>query len=93
MVEHALSPINRVCRARVVRAFPNPASANRLVGAVLADMHACDRRHLGESSMALLDSYGDNGPIAATDSGDEAARTTSKPAGRRPARRPEIMEL
>ena len=43
--------------------------------------------------MALLYPDSDNGAIAAIDSGEEAPRTTSQPAGRRPARRPETMEL
>ena len=38
--------------------FPNEASAIRLVGAILADLHdewqATDRRYLSEDSMSLL---------------------------------------
>ena len=45
-------------RSRVVGIFPNQASAIRLVGAILADLHdewqATDRRYLSEHSMAAL---------------------------------------
>ena len=45
-------------RSRVVGIFPNEASAIRLVGAILADLHdewqATDRRYLSEDSMSLL---------------------------------------
>ena len=45
-------------RSRVVGIFPNKASAIRLVGAILADLHdewqATDRRYLSEDSMSLL---------------------------------------
>ena len=45
-------------RSRVVGIFPNEASAIRLVGAILADLHdewqASDRRHLSEDSMSQL---------------------------------------
>ena len=45
-------------RSRVVGIFPNEASAIRLVGAILADLHdewqASDRRYLSEHSMAKL---------------------------------------
>ena len=45
-------------RSRVVGIFPNEASAIRLVGAILADLHdewqASDRRYLSEDSMSLL---------------------------------------
>ena len=45
-------------RSRVVGVFPNPASAVRLVGAILADMHdewqATGRRYLSADSMAQL---------------------------------------
>ena len=45
-------------RSRVVGIFPNEASAIRLVGAILADLHdewqATDRRYLSEHSMAKL---------------------------------------
>ena len=45
-------------RSRVVGIFPNEASAIRLVGAILADLHdewqATDRRYLSEHSMATL---------------------------------------
>ena len=43
-------------RSRVVGIFPNQASAIRLVGAILADLHdewqATERRYLSEHSMA-----------------------------------------
>ena len=57
------NPIERINkeikrRARVVGIFPNEASAVRLVGAILADLHdewqATDRRYLSEDSMSLL---------------------------------------
>ena len=61
-------------RARVVGIFPNDAAVIRLVGAVLADMHdewqVSDRRYLSESSMALLKSTSDTGPVAALPAGD-----------------------
>ena len=45
-------------RSRVVGIFPNEASAIRLVGAILSDLHdewqATDRRYLSEDSMSLL---------------------------------------
>ena len=45
-------------RSRVIGIFPNEASAIRLVGAILADLHdewqATDRRYLSEHSMAKL---------------------------------------
>ena len=45
-------------RSRVVGIFPNEASAIRLVGAILADLHdewqASDRRYLSEDSMSQL---------------------------------------
>ena len=45
-------------RSRVVGIFPNEASAIRLVGSILADLHdewqATDRRYLSEDSMSLL---------------------------------------
>ena len=45
-------------RSRVVGIFPNEASAIRLVGAILADLHnewqATERRYLSEHSMATL---------------------------------------
>lgn len=45
-------------RSRVVGIFPNQASAIRLVGAILADLHdewqTTDRRYLSEDSMSLL---------------------------------------
>ena len=45
-------------RSRVVGIFPNEASAIRLVGAILADLHdewqASERRYLSEDSMSLL---------------------------------------
>ena len=45
-------------RSRVVGIFPNSASAIRLVGAILADMHdewqATPRRYLSEKSMTQL---------------------------------------
>lgn len=67
-VEHwrkiwSTNPLERVNkeikrRSRVVGIFPNEASAIRLVGAVLADLHddwiSSDRRYLSEASMAKL---------------------------------------
>ena len=51
-------------RSRVVGIFPNEASAIRLVGAILADLHdewqATDRRYLSEDSMSLLHPQRDN---------------------------------
>ena len=51
-------------RSRVVGIFPNEASAIRLVGAILADLHdewqASDRRYLSEDSMSLLYPERDN---------------------------------
>ena len=45
-------------RSRVVGIFPNEASAIRLVGAILADLHdewqTTDRRYLSADSMSLL---------------------------------------
>ena len=57
------NPIERINkeikrRSRVVGIFPNEASAIRLVGAILADLHdewqASDRRYLSEDSMGQL---------------------------------------
>ena len=67
-VEHwrkiwSTNPLERVNkeikrRSRVVGIFPNEASAIRLVGAVLTDLHddwiSSDRRYLSEASMAKL---------------------------------------
>ena len=51
-------------RSRVVGIFPNEASAIRLVGAILADLHeewqVSDRRYLSEDSMSLLYPERDN---------------------------------
>ncbi len=51
-------------RSRVVGIFPNEASAIRLVGAILADLHdewqTTDRRYLSEDSMSLLYPERDN---------------------------------
>ena len=52
----AVEELNR--RSRVVGIFPNEASAIRLVGAIMADLHdewqASERRYLSEDSMSLL---------------------------------------
>ena len=49
--------------------FPNEASAIRLVGAILADLHdewqASDRRYLSEDSMSLL--YPERDSLAAAE--------------------------
>jgi putative transposase len=72
------NPIERINkeikrRSRVVGIFPNNAAVIRLVGAILLDMHdewvAAERRYLSEGSMAKLYTTGDNGPVAALDSG------------------------
>ena len=56
-------------RSRVVGIFPNQASAIRLVGAILADLHdewqTTDRRYLSEDSMSLLYLERDTIPSAA----------------------------
>ena len=56
-------------RSRVVGIFPNEASAIRLVGAILADLHdewqASDRRYLSEDSMSLL--YPERDSLAAAE--------------------------
>jgi len=61
-------------RSRVVGIFPNSAAVNRLVGAILIDMHdewiALDRRYLSEGSMAKLYEISDTGVDAAIESGE-----------------------
>lgn len=80
-VEHwrkiwSTNPLERVNkdikrRSRVVGIFPNEASAIRLVGAVLADLHddwiSSDRRYLSEGSMAKLYPERDDLPMVSAE--------------------------
>ena len=80
-------------RSRVVGIFPNEASAIRLVGAILADLHdesqATDRRYLSEDSMSLLYPERDNLATAELTTGNQHRGSAPKAhhaAGRPPAR-------
>lgn len=70
-------------RSRVVGIFPNEASAIRLVGAILADLHdewqATDRRYLSEDSMSLLYPQRDSLATAELTAGHHHRGSTPKP--------------
>ena len=70
-------------RSRVVGIFPNEASAIRLVGAILADLHdewqASDRRYLSEDSMSLLYPQRDSLATAELTAGHHHRGSTPKP--------------
>ena len=70
-------------RSRVVGIFPNEASAVRLVGAILADLHdewqATDRRYLSEDSMSLLYPQRDSLATAELTVGNHHRGSTQKP--------------
>ena len=70
-------------RSRVVGIFPNEASAIRLVGAILADLHdewqATDRRYLSEDSMSLLYPERDTIATAELTIGNHHRGSTQKP--------------
>ena len=70
-------------RSRVVGIFPNEASAIRLVGAILADLHdewhTTDRRYLSEDSMSLLYPERDNLATAELTVGNQHRGSTPKP--------------
>ena len=63
--------------------FPNEASAIRLVGAILADLHdewqATDRRYLSEDSMSLLYPERDTIATAELTVGNQHRGSTPKP--------------
>ena len=70
-------------RSRVVGIFPNQASAIRLVGAILADLHdewqATERRYLSEHSMATLSPERDTIATAELTAGHHHRGSTPKP--------------
>jgi len=70
-------------RSRVVGIFPNEASAIRLVGAILADLHdewqATDRRYLSEDSMSLLYPERDTIATAELTAGNHHRGSTQNP--------------
>ena len=70
-------------RSRVVGIFPNEASAIRLVGAILADLHdewqATDRRYLSEDSMSQLYPQRDSLATAELTAGHHHRGSTPKP--------------
>ena len=70
-------------RSRVVGIFPNQASAIRLVGAILADLHdewqATERRYLSEHSMATLSPERDTIATAELTPGHHHRGSTPKP--------------
>ena len=67
----------------MVGIFPNEASAIRLVGAILADLHdewqATDRRYLSEDSMSLLCPECDTIATAELTVGNQHRGSTQKP--------------
>ena len=75
-------------RPRVVGIFPNPASAIRLVGAILADMHdewqASDRRYLSEESMAQLAGHDTKTTPAELTSNAQHQKNSPRPPPRQP---------
>ena len=76
-------------RSRVVGIFPNEASAIRLVGAILADLHdewqATERRYLSEHSMATLSPERDTIATAELTPGNQHRGSTPKPTTPRDA--------
>ena len=76
-------------RSRVVGIFPNPASAIRLVGAILADMHdewqSTSRRYLSEDSMTQLDAHDATPATAELNIGEQHQDSTEKPSTPRDA--------
>ena len=76
-------------RSRVVGIFPNQATAIRLVGAILADLHdewqATERRYLSEHSMATLSPERDTIATAELTPGNQHRGSTPKPTTPRDA--------
>ena len=71
--------------------FPNDASAIRLVGAILADLHdewqATDRRYLPEDSMSQLYPQRDSVATAEVTAGNQSPRLNPKARRTPPAAR------
>ena len=86
-------------RSRVVGIFPNEASAIRLVGAILADLHdewqATERRYLSEHSMATLCPERDTIAPAELTPGNQHRGSTPKPTTPRdaPSGRTRVLDV